>query len=98
MQVEKVTNDVLMTWRGAHRGLAPAYFADEDIFETSGDFEKKKSASIAHRAGAHLIMLLAWPTDSASDSPVGATTWPEWSTSRWVCSARNRSPKGRMSL
>ena len=42
MQVEKVSNDVLMTWRGAHCGLAPAYFADEDIFETSGDFDKKE--------------------------------------------------------
>jgi hypothetical protein len=39
MQVEKVSNDVLMS--GAHCGLAPAYFADEDIFETSADFEKK---------------------------------------------------------
>jgi hypothetical protein len=29
MQVEKVSDDVLMTWRGAHCGLAPAYFADE---------------------------------------------------------------------
>jgi hypothetical protein len=37
MQVEKVSNDVMMMWHGAHCGLAQAYFADEDIFETSGD-------------------------------------------------------------
>ena len=47
MQVEKMSIDVMMMWRRAHCDLAPAYFTDEDIFETSGDFEKKKSASIA---------------------------------------------------
>jgi hypothetical protein len=41
MQVEKVSNDVMMMWRGIHCGLGQAYFADEDIFETLDGLEKK---------------------------------------------------------
>ena len=37
IQVEKVNNDVMMMWQGTHCGLAQAYFADEDIFETFDD-------------------------------------------------------------
>ena len=41
VQVEKVSNDVMMMWHGRHCGLAQAYFADEEIFETLDDLEKK---------------------------------------------------------
>ena len=47
IQVEKVNNDVMMMWQGAHCGLAQAFFADEDIFETSDDLAKKKLTAIA---------------------------------------------------
>jgi len=42
IQVERVNNDVMMMWQGTHCGLAQAYFADEDIFETSDDLGKQK--------------------------------------------------------
>ena len=47
IQVEKVNNDVMMMWQGRHCGLAQAFFADEDIFETSDDLAKKKLTAIA---------------------------------------------------
>jgi hypothetical protein len=47
IQVEKVSNDVMMMWHGTHCGLAQAYFADGEIFETLDDLEKKESASLA---------------------------------------------------
>jgi hypothetical protein len=47
MEVEKVSNDVIMMWHGTHCGWAQAFFADEDIFETSDDLAKKKSTAIA---------------------------------------------------
>jgi len=47
MQVEKVSNDLMMLWHGTHDGLAQAYFADEDIFETLDDLDRKTSASTA---------------------------------------------------
>ena len=42
IQVEKVNNDVMMMWQGTHCGLAQAYFADEDIFETSDALVEEK--------------------------------------------------------
>ena len=33
--------------RGAHCGLAQTYFADEDIFETLDDLDRKTSTSTA---------------------------------------------------
>jgi hypothetical protein len=47
IQVKKANNDVMMMWQGTHCGLAQAFFADEDIFETSNDLAKKKSTAIA---------------------------------------------------
>jgi len=47
IQVEKANNDVMMMWQGTHCGLAQAFFADEDIFETSDDLAKKKLTAIA---------------------------------------------------
>ena len=35
MHVEKVSDDVMMMWHGAHCGSSQTYFADEDIFETT---------------------------------------------------------------
>jgi hypothetical protein len=35
----------MMMWHGAHCGLAQAYFADEDIFETSGDLPARDVAT-----------------------------------------------------
>jgi hypothetical protein len=45
MEVEKVSNDVMMMWHGTHCGSLQTYFADNDIFETACDLEKKKPAS-----------------------------------------------------
>jgi len=45
MQVDKMRNDVMMMWHGTHCGSGHVYFADEDIFETVDDLEKKKGAS-----------------------------------------------------
>ena len=42
IQVEKVNNDVMMMWQGTHCGLAQAYFADKDIFETADDLGEEK--------------------------------------------------------
>jgi hypothetical protein len=50
IQVENVNNDVMMMWQGTHCGLAQAYFADEDIFETSTISSKRKSTAIAPRS------------------------------------------------
>lgn len=47
VHVEKVSNDVMMMWHGTHCGLAQAYFADEEIFDTLDDLKKKKLVSIA---------------------------------------------------
>jgi hypothetical protein len=47
VQVEKVSNDVMMMWHGTHCRLAQVYFADTEIFETLDDLQKKESASIA---------------------------------------------------
>ena len=41
MEVEKVSNDVMMMWHGKHCGSLRTYFADKDIFEQRA----KKSAS-----------------------------------------------------
>jgi hypothetical protein len=41
IQVEKVSNDVMMMWHGTHFGSSQAYFASEEIFETADDLEKK---------------------------------------------------------
>ena len=43
MQVEKVSNDVMMMWHATHCGLAQAYFAKEDIFETLDDLKEEVS-------------------------------------------------------
>jgi hypothetical protein len=45
MEVEKVSNDVMMMWHGTHCGSLQTYFADNDILETACDLEKKKPAS-----------------------------------------------------
>jgi hypothetical protein len=47
VHVEKVSNDVMMMWHATHCGLSQAYFADEEIFDTLDDLEKKKPVSIA---------------------------------------------------
>ena len=47
MEVERVSNDVIMLWHGAHCGLAQTYFAYEDIFETLNDLDRKTSTSTA---------------------------------------------------
>jgi len=44
IEVEKVSNDVMMMWHGTHCGSLRTYFADKDIFETAR-YLKKKSAS-----------------------------------------------------
>jgi hypothetical protein len=44
---KKASNGVMMLWHGTHCGLAQAYFADEDIFETLDDLDWKTSASTA---------------------------------------------------
>jgi hypothetical protein len=49
VQVEKVSNDVMMMWHGTHCGLAQAYFADEEIFDTLDDLENNKPTSTASR-------------------------------------------------
>jgi len=54
IQVEKVNNDVMMMWHGTHCGLAQAYFADEDIFETSDDLGEFNWRSHQGRDGRHL--------------------------------------------
>jgi hypothetical protein len=51
IQVEKVTNDVMMMWHGMHCGSSQAYFADQEIFGTTDDLEKKKPVAIPARAG-----------------------------------------------
>jgi hypothetical protein len=43
MHVEKVSDDVMMMWHGAHCGSSQTYFADEDIFETE---DKSREASL----------------------------------------------------
>jgi hypothetical protein len=47
MQVEKVSDDVMMMWHGTHCGSGQTHFADEDIFETVDGLEKKKPTSIS---------------------------------------------------
>jgi hypothetical protein len=54
MQLEKVSNDVMMMWHGTHCGSSQAYFADKDIFEIADDSEKK-SASAPDRDGGPLV-------------------------------------------
>jgi ribosomal protein L37AE/L43A len=46
IQVEKVTNDVMMMWHGTHCGTSRAYFAYKDVFETADDLEEKKVVAI----------------------------------------------------
>jgi hypothetical protein len=46
IQVESVSNDVMMMWYGRHCGSSQAYFADKEIFETADDLEKKKPVAI----------------------------------------------------
>jgi hypothetical protein len=41
IMVENVSNDIMMMWQGTHCDLAQAYFADDDIFETLDDLDKK---------------------------------------------------------
>ena len=53
IQVEEVNNDVMMMWQGTHCGLAQAYFADEDIFETSDDLGEE----IFNRDRARVVTL-----------------------------------------
>ena len=53
IQVERVNNDVMMMWQGTHCGLAQAYFADEDIFETSDDLGEE----IFNRDRARVVTL-----------------------------------------
>ena len=43
----KGEHDVMMLRHGAHCGLAQTYFADEDIFETLDDLDRKTSTSTA---------------------------------------------------
>jgi hypothetical protein len=45
MQLEKVSNDVMMMWHGTHCGSSQAYFADKDIFETADDSERKSASA-----------------------------------------------------
>jgi hypothetical protein len=45
MQLEKVSNDVMMMWHGTHCGSSQAYFADKDIFEIADDSEKKSASA-----------------------------------------------------
>jgi hypothetical protein len=52
IQVESVSNDVMMMWHGTHCGSSQAYFADKEIFETADDLEKKKPVAIRARAGS----------------------------------------------
>jgi hypothetical protein len=42
IQVEKVSNDIMMMWHGTHCGSSHAYFAYKDIFGTESDLEKEK--------------------------------------------------------
>jgi hypothetical protein len=44
MEVEKVSNDVMMMWHGTHCGSLRTYFTDKDIFETARDLEKKSAS------------------------------------------------------
>ena len=44
MEVEKVSNDVMMMWHGTHCGSLRTYFADKDILETACDLEKKSAS------------------------------------------------------
>ena len=46
MQLEKVSNDVMMMWHGTHCGSSQAYFASKEIFQVADDFEKKKPVAI----------------------------------------------------
>jgi hypothetical protein len=45
MEVEKVSNDVMMMWHGTHCGSLRTYFADKDILETACDLEKKSAST-----------------------------------------------------
>ena len=51
MQVEKVSNDVMMMWHGAHCGSSQAYFADKDVFEIADDLEKTTASTPPGRDG-----------------------------------------------
>jgi hypothetical protein len=43
-EVEKVSDDVMMMWRGTHCGSVRTYFADKDIFEIARNLEKKSAS------------------------------------------------------
>ena len=45
MHVEKVSDDVMMMWHGAHCGSSQTYFADKDIFET-GDKSREEESNL----------------------------------------------------
>ena len=45
MEVERVSNDVMMMWRGTRCGSLRTYFADKDIFETARGLEKKSAST-----------------------------------------------------
>jgi len=45
MEVEKVSNDVMMMWHGTHCGSLRTYFADKYIFETAPDLERKSAST-----------------------------------------------------
>jgi hypothetical protein len=51
IQVEKVSNDVMMMWHGTHCGSSQAYFGSKEIFETADDLEKKKPVASPAQAG-----------------------------------------------
>jgi len=54
IQVEKVSNDVMMMWHGRHCGSSQAYFASKELFQVVDDFEKKKPVAIPAPAGPRL--------------------------------------------
>jgi hypothetical protein len=59
IQVEKVSNDVMMMWHGTHCGSSQAYFADKEIFETADDLEKKKPVATRRGPDHHVSSSLA---------------------------------------
>jgi hypothetical protein len=59
IQVESVSNDVMMMWHGTHCGSSQAYFADKEIFETADDLEKKKPVATRRGPDHHVSSSLA---------------------------------------
>jgi hypothetical protein len=64
IQVESVSNDVMMMWHGTHCGSSQAYFADNEIFETADDVEKKRPG-----AGRITTSRVGWSQGRRTGSP-----------------------------